>query len=46
MRIISYVSDPFVDEEGIWSGEVDISIMALPDNPLDDDDYHQYNASS
>ena len=32
---------PFADNDGKWSGEVDISIMAMPDNPLDDDDYYQ-----
>ena len=35
---------PFADDEGKWSGEVDISIMAMPDNPLDDEDYYQANA--
>ena len=32
---------PFADNDGKWSGEVDISIMAMPNNPLDDDDYYQ-----
>jgi|TARA_R100001460_G_scaffold28403_1_gene56956 Na+-transporting NADH:ubiquinone oxidoreductase subunit NqrA len=32
---------PFSNDDGKWSGEVDISIMAMPDNPLDDEDYHQ-----
>lgn len=32
---------PFADNAGAWSGEVDISIMAMPDNPLDDDDYYK-----
>ena len=32
---------PFANDAGKWSGEVDISIMAMPDNPLDDEDYHQ-----
>tara|TARA_R100000742_G_C4275684_1_gene96321 strand:- start:779 stop:1153 length:375 start_codon:yes stop_codon:yes gene_type:complete len=32
---------PFSDNDGKWSGEVDISIMAMPDNPLDDEDYGQ-----
>jgi hypothetical protein len=32
---------PFADDDGKWSGEVDISIMAFPENPLDDDDYGQ-----
>ena len=31
---------PFVDEEGVWSGEVDLSIITLPGNPLDDDAYY------
>ena len=25
---------PFADNDGKWSGEVYISIMAMPDNPL------------
>ena len=32
---------PFADNDGKWSGEVDISIMAMPDNPLEDEDYGQ-----
>lgn len=32
---------PFADDEGKWNGEVDISIMAMPDNPLEDEDYYQ-----
>jgi len=32
---------PFTNEEGNWTGEVDISIIAFPDNPLDDVDYDQ-----
>jgi|TARA_R110002012_G_scaffold271759_1_gene457017 sulfate adenylyltransferase subunit 1 (EFTu-like GTPase family) len=32
---------PFADDDGRWSGEVDISIMAMPDNPMDDEDYYQ-----
>jgi len=32
---------PFADEDGKWSGEVDISIMSMPDNPLDNSDYDQ-----
>ena len=31
---------PFSNDEGRWSGEVDISIMAMPNNPLDDEDYY------
>ena len=32
---------PFANDDGKWSGEVDISIMAMPNNPLDDEDYYQ-----
>ena len=32
---------PFADDDGKWSGEVDISIMAMPHNPMDDKDYYQ-----
>ena len=32
---------PFANDEGGWSGEVDISIMAMPNNPLDDEDYYK-----
>jgi len=32
---------PFSDDDGRWSGEVDVSIMAMPDNPLIDEDYNQ-----
>ena len=32
---------PFTNEEDNWTGEVDISIIAFPDNPLDDVDYDQ-----
>jgi hypothetical protein len=32
---------PFANDDGEWSGEVDISIMTQPDNPLNDDDYNQ-----
>jgi hypothetical protein len=46
-EIIESISDedflirirPFADENGEWNGEIDISIMALPDNPLSDEDY-------
>jgi len=31
---------PFANDDGEWSGEVDISIMVQPDNPLNDDDYN------
>lgn len=30
---------PFADEDGIWNGEIDIAIMAFPNNPLCDEDY-------
>ena len=32
---------PFANDDGAWSGEVDISIMAMPDTPLDDEDYYK-----
>ena len=32
---------PFSNDDGRWSGEVDISIMAMPDNPMNDEDYYQ-----
>jgi len=32
---------PFADDDGGWTGEVDISIIAFPENPLEDDDYGQ-----
>lgn len=32
---------PFANDDGEWSGEVDISIMVQPDNPLNDEDFHQ-----
>ena len=32
---------PFANDDGRWSGEVDIFIMAMPDNPMDDEDYYQ-----
>ena len=32
---------PFADDDGKWTGEVDISVMAFADNPVDDDDYEQ-----
>jgi len=32
---------PFANDDGKWTGEVDISIMAFPDNPVDDEDYEQ-----
>lgn len=30
---------PFADEDGTWNGEIDIAIMAFPNNPLCDEDY-------
>ena len=30
---------PFANDDGAWPGEEDISIMAMPNNPLEDDDY-------
>ena len=32
---------PFADDDGKWTGEVDISVMAFSDNPVDDEDYEQ-----
>ena len=32
---------PFKDETGKWNGEVDLSVVTLPDNSYDDDDYSQ-----
>tara|TARA_R110001592_G_scaffold309903_2_gene584421 strand:+ start:501 stop:869 length:369 start_codon:yes stop_codon:yes gene_type:complete len=32
---------PFADDDGRWTGEIDVSIMAFPENPMDDDDYGQ-----
>ena len=32
---------PFANDDGEWSGEVDISIMTQPDSPLNDEDYNQ-----
>lgn len=32
---------PFSEIDGKWSGEVDISILAMPENPMDDEDYYQ-----
>ena len=32
---------PFADDDGKWTGEIDVSIIAFPDNPMDDDDYGQ-----
>jgi hypothetical protein len=32
---------PYTDEEGEWSGEIDLSVIALPNNPLNDESYFQ-----
>jgi hypothetical protein len=32
---------PYADDDGKWNGEIDISIMAFPENRMDDDDYGQ-----
>jgi len=32
---------PFLDDEGIWNGEIDVSIITQPENSLQDDDYFQ-----
>jgi len=32
---------PFADDDGTWNGEIDISILSFPDNPMNDDDYEQ-----
>jgi len=32
---------PFVDKDGSWNGEIDLSIITQPTNKLDDEDYHQ-----
>ena len=32
---------PSANKDGEWNGEIDLSIMAMPDNPLTDDDYWQ-----
>lgn len=32
---------PFANDDGTWSGEIDVSLMAFPNNPMDDDDYGQ-----
>jgi hypothetical protein len=32
---------PSADENGNWDGEIDISILAFPDNPMHDEDYGQ-----
>jgi hypothetical protein len=32
---------PFMDSDGSWNGEIDLSIVTQPENPLNDDDYFQ-----
>jgi len=32
---------PYMDEDGEWSGEIDLSVIALPNNPLNDESYFQ-----
>ena len=32
---------PFADDNGEWSGEIDIAIMSSESNPLDDESYGQ-----
>jgi len=31
---------PFANDDGEWSGEIDISVISMPDNPMDDEDYY------
>jgi len=38
---------PFLDEDGSWTGELTVGIVASEDNALDDDDYfHVMNLAS
>lgn len=32
---------PYLTDEGIWSGEIDVAIITQPENDLQDDDYFQ-----
>ena len=32
---------PLLDDENSWTGQVDITIVTFPENPLDDEDYDQ-----
>ena len=32
---------PFANDSGGWDGEIDLTILTLPANPLSDDDYSQ-----
>ena len=32
---------PMLDDENSWTGQVDITIVTFPENPLDDEDYDQ-----
>lgn len=31
---------PFANDEGTWNGEIDISVIPMPNNPMDDEDYY------
>ena len=32
---------PFQHEDGMWTGEVDITVVATPDNNMEEEDYSQ-----
>mgnify|MGYP003134608485 CR=1 FL=1 len=32
---------PYRDDDGMWNGEIDLSIITQPSNDLDDEDYFQ-----
>jgi len=32
---------PFQHEDGVWTGEVDITVVATPDNNMEEEDYSQ-----
>lgn len=32
---------PFRDEDGSWSGEIDLAVITMPDNDFEDEDYSQ-----
>lgn len=32
---------PYLDDEGLWNGEIDVAIITQPENDLHDDDYFQ-----
>ena len=48
-RILEHVEEedfiirvrPFADDDGKWSGEVDISMLAFNENQMDDEDYEE-----